>query len=157
MMRKHDDQWRRDNGGPSARGHEAGNVSPFVVIMVIPLIVAVGLVHDGGRLLAERRDVTDVAQQAALAGVQAIDVGVVRRGGVEVASGAAVARAHEVVEQRDLHAEVYFDGNSIVIEVFNEVDMHILGVVGIKPRTVTGSARAQIVRGVEVAERRQGG
>ena len=65
-----------------------GSVTAFVVTVTSSLMLLVGLVHDGGRLVAAHLRVSDVAAAAARAGAQQV-VGI-RAGRLEVDPAAAV-------------------------------------------------------------------
>ena len=53
---------------------EDGMVTAFVTILVVALLFVIGLVLDGGYLLAAQREAANVAAQAARAGAQELDV-----------------------------------------------------------------------------------
>src|SRR6266545_4681866 len=60
------------------RAEEGGVVTAFVVVMAIALLLVTGLVFDGGRAIVAKRHAINVAEQAARAGAQAIDIASVR-------------------------------------------------------------------------------
>lgn len=66
--------WR---GGGAA---DQGMVTAFVIVFATALVFVSGLVLDGGRMLAEHREVNNLADSAARAGAQAISEDAVRRG-----------------------------------------------------------------------------
>ncbi len=72
------------------RAEEVGVVTAFVVVMAIALLLVTGLVFDGGRAIVAKRHAINVAEQAARAGAQAIDI-VVFDGG-----RAIVAKRHAI-------------------------------------------------------------
>src|SRR2546423_3383833 len=55
-------------------GDDAGQVTPFVVILTIALIAFAGLVLDAGMALSAKVQALDAAQAAARAGAQQLDV-----------------------------------------------------------------------------------
>ena len=60
---------------------ETGTITAFVTIMTVALMFVAGLVFDGGMTLASRREAANVAEGAARAGAQALDVDVLRATG----------------------------------------------------------------------------
>ena len=72
---------RRRNIAEAGRSStDEGMVTVFVVMFAVALVFMVGLVVDGGRLLAESRQARNVADSAARAGAQAISDDAVRTG-----------------------------------------------------------------------------
>lgn len=66
---------------------ERGSLSVFAAILAIAMLVVIGLVADGGRVIAQSGFARDAAGAAARAGVQALDVGAfagATTGGVQV-------------------------------------------------------------------------
>ncbi len=66
--------WRR---GDDPR--DQGMVTAFVIVFATALVFMSGLVVDGGRMLAEHREVNNLADSAARAGAQAISEDAVRQ------------------------------------------------------------------------------
>ena len=64
--------------GGRLRGARGTANALIIIAFTGVMLVAAGLAHDGGRVLAARREAVDVADQAARAGVQAVDAGAVR-------------------------------------------------------------------------------
>ncbi len=63
---------------PPRPAPERGAVTVFVTIITVALLAVGGLVADGGRILTARREATNVAESAARAGAQAIDLTALR-------------------------------------------------------------------------------
>ena len=131
---------------------EAGGISTFVVLLVVPLAMMAGLAFDGGRLLTARRDALDTAQQAALAGAQAVDGASVRQGMVAVdpARVRQAAAAHLAAAGHD--GTVAVTATEVTVTVSIEVEMELLAVIGVGPRTTTGTATSRLLRGIHSAE-----
>jgi hypothetical protein len=64
----------------SARG-DSGQITAMAVVMMAALFLLAGLVLDGGLTLAARERVLGLAQEAARAGAQAVDLAVYRQNG----------------------------------------------------------------------------
>jgi len=63
---------------------ERGAVSTFLAVLALALLAAVGLVVDGGRKVNALRDASQLADNAARAGAQAVDLDTLRTDGVIV-------------------------------------------------------------------------
>jgi len=130
------------------RARERGSVTTFVVLMVVPSLLMAGLAFDGGQILTARRHAIDTAQNAALAGAQAVAGPVVRQGGVGVAPGRVDAAAQQYLAATGAEGTVQVGPNEVTVTVTQTVELALLPLVGISSRTVTGVGRAQLVRGV---------
>lgn len=63
------------------RQRERGSISMFAVIFTISVLMLAGLVYDGGLAIAARQRAADIAEEAARAGANAVDVDALRGGG----------------------------------------------------------------------------
>lgn len=132
---------------------EDGAFTTWFVVLVVPMMMMAGLVFDGGHVLAGRREALDVAHNAALAGVQAVDETQARTTGVvSFDPAAAQAAANNYLAINGFTGSVAVDGTSVTVTVTNQIEMQLLSVVGVGDKTVTGTATARIVRGVEGAD-----
>jgi Flp pilus assembly protein TadG len=141
---------------------ERGSVSIFVVIMAVPMVLMAALAFDGGRILDTRRHALDVAQNAALAGSQALNATTARQGAVAVDPGliqAAVedylTTSHSLGPSATWTSAVEVTAASptrtvteVRVTVTEVVETELLALVGIKSKTVTGTGRTLLVRGV---------
>lgn len=135
----------------AAERHEDGQVTAFVVIMVIVLILGTGLVLDGGRLLADRRELRDAANSSARAGAQAVSIESVRAGAataLDPVAGAAAAHAHLRAIGHGGSGVVTVSGTTVDVVVTEQTSLGILSLFGLSSRTVVGRGRARTVRGV---------
>jgi Flp pilus assembly protein TadG len=131
---------------------EGGVFTPWFVVLVVPMMMMAGLVFDGGHVLAERRQALDIAQNAALAGAQAIDEGQVRQGAVAVNPQLVVNSAQTYLSNNGYSGTVTVSNTEVTVVVTQTVDMQLLSAIGVGAKTVTGTATARIVRGVEGAD-----
>lgn len=135
------------------RRDEAGQVTAFVTVMAVFLIVCAGLVVDGGRLLAARRQASDLAGEAARAGAQMVSIDDLRRSNTQVLDvPAARTAAEQFLADAGVDGEVDVDGASVTVTVRLPTPMLVLGVVGMGERVVSGVETAQTVRGVSGGE-----
>lgn len=133
-------------------GPDRGVVTPFAVIIASALLLVAGLVHDGGLILAERREAGATAAAAARAGAQAIDVGAARASVVRLDPAAAQLAAQQYLARVGHTGTVTIVDDTITVEVASTVDMHFLGLVGISSRDVTGTGTARATRGISEAD-----
>jgi Flp pilus assembly protein TadG len=121
---------------------EQGSVSLLVVILLPALLMAAGLVLDGGRQLQVRREANGAAIAAARAAVQlSPQEAYARRLDPHLASG----RADAELGRQHASGAVSFDGQAVTVTVTADVDFLILP----GGRTVSGSSTAVPEQGVE--------
>ena len=78
--------------GRRAPGSERGAVAVLLVLLTPVLLAAAGLVLDGGRVIDARQRAADIAEQAARAGVDQVDLTALRGTGRDLLDPAAAAR-----------------------------------------------------------------
>jgi len=134
--------------GPRPRRRdEGGSATVFVVGMAITLLACAGLVLDGGTALNARMRLADQVEQAARAGAQQIDVGVLRESGAVVLDEAA-ARDRATSFLRDLghdDGSVRVDDGAITVTASDTVDTVLLSLVGIQKFDVNATATSEAV------------
>ncbi len=133
-------------------GAERGSVTTFVVLLVVPVLAMSALAFDGGRLLTARRLAADTAQNAALAGAQAIAGTTVRTGRTAVDDRRVVAMAEDYLSRNDATGTVEVIGDEVEVTVTGTVRLTLLPLIRIDARTVTGRGRARLLRGVDRAD-----
>lgn len=130
-------------------GSEEGSVTVFVVGLTLALLMAAGLVHDGGRVLAARRQAHGLADNAARAAAQAVDIDALRSGApVALDPLAAQAAGEDYLAITGHPGEVVVTADMVEVTVTITTPMVLLQVVGISERTVTASGEARLVRGI---------
>ncbi len=128
---------------------DAGQVTAFVVVMLTALILVVGLVLDGGLILAARLRALDQAQEAARAGAQAIDLQAYRQRGVlQLQPAQAVAAAQTYLNAVGASGTARVAGQQVIVNVRRTQQMQILSLVGLGSVTVHATAHAHPVRGI---------
>ena len=127
---------------PARRGRgERGSVSLLVVIMVPALLMAGGLVLDGGRQLQARRDASGAAAAAARAGVELSEPELYAG---HLDPGSAQQRAAAELGAQGARGSVAVSGDVVTVTVSADVDYLILP----GSRTVSSSSSATAQRGV---------
>jgi Flp pilus assembly protein TadG len=124
---------------------------------VLPLFLAtVGLAADGGLVFAARRELQNVADSAARAGAQQIDVRAYResRGRSVVLDEAAAHRvATEFASQvADLDVRVDLETQRVRVQVSRDTPTSFTRIVGIETVRLTASATAEVRHGIERGE-----
>lgn len=128
---------------------ESGTVTILVVGLSTALLMVAGLLFDGGQILAARREMFAVADNAARAGAQAIDLGALRAGApAQLESAAAEAAARGYLDRLGHDGSVRVTGDEVAVTVSTTVDLALLSAVGLEARTVTGTGHARIVQGI---------
>lgn len=131
-----------------ARGSdERGAATVFVMLVAIALLVAAGLVIDGGQAMAERRKLSNHAAQAARAGADALDESDLRDGarpGVNPTRARTAALAY-LAEVGTSGATVTVRGGQVTVTVEGRAKTSILSVVGIDAIAVAGTGAAESI------------
>jgi len=128
---------------------EAGFVSLYVVVITVGLLAMAGLVIDGGNALAAREQATDVAQQAARAGADALTPESLRGNptGLTVSPAAAQAAANRVLDTAGVSGTVNVDGANVTVTVVVHKDTTILSAFGVGPIESMATAAATALHG----------
>lgn len=132
--------------------HDGGSISAFLVVMAMTLVLVAGLVLDGGRMLAARREVQDVAQNAARAGAQAVSLSAARNGVTTIDTAQASAAASSYLALTGHTGTSQVAGDTITVTVTDTVPMLLLSLAGIPSRTTSAVEQARIVQGVSGAD-----
>jgi Flp pilus assembly protein TadG len=118
-----------------------GNVSLLVVIMLPALLMAAGLVLDGGRQLQVRRETSAAASAAARAAIQLSETEVL---GAGLDAVLATQRASTELATQGLDSSIAVAGQSVTVTVTAPVDYLILP----GGRTVSSTSTATPSTGV---------
>jgi hypothetical protein len=133
----------------TARRPEDGTVTAFVVTFMIALLAAVGLVLDGGMILAARRQAINEAEAAARAGAQAIDPGSLRSGSAPALDPAtAQTDVQEYLASTGHSGTAQVKGDAVTVHVTFTRSMSILGILDLQSVTIRGGATAHAAQGV---------
>lgn len=131
------------------RRREDGQLSAFVVLLTVPLVLLAGLVVDGGGVLAAHQAAISAAFEAARAGAQAIDIDVLRSSGAVVLNpDEARVQALGYLEAAREDGTVVVVGNSVTVTVSLRRGLAVLSAVGVGPVTVSGTATATATQGI---------
>jgi Flp pilus assembly protein TadG len=127
---------------------DRGAVTLFVAVFTVTLLVAIGLVVDGGGKVRALQRADEAAREAARAGSQMLDVpSAVRGDGARVAPGAAARAARAYLTAAGVEGTVTVEGNAVRVSTSITYEPVFLAFAGVGPMTVTGTAVARPVAG----------
>src|SRR5438045_1848847 len=130
-------------------GGDAGQVTPFVVILTIALIAFAGLVLDAGMALSAKVQALDVAQAAARAGAQQLNLTAYRTNNtVELDPPRAEATARDWLSTAGLDGTVTATTTTVTVTVRRTTRTQLLQLVGVSSLDVSATATATAVHGV---------
>ena len=122
---------------------ERGAISTFVAVIALALLMAAGLAIDGGRKLTALREASHLADNAARAAAQAVDLDTLRTtGDLRLLSDQAAARVEEYLAPLGHTANVTVAGDTVTVTVSLTVDPVLLPT---GPITVTAAETATAI------------
>lgn len=123
-----------------SRDGDHGQATAFLTIMATALLLLVALVFDVGAALAERNRNLHLAQEAARAGAQQIDLAAYRADGtLTLDSIAAVSAANDFLADAGVRGSASVDGNVITVTAQSTFTFRLLP---LGSRTASGTASA---------------
>ena len=130
-------------------GGEQGTVTVFVVSMTTALLLVAGLVFDGGRMIAARREADAVAAAAARAGAQGLDeAGVRQTDGAPLNASDVARRVERYLGRTNYSGVARVSGDTVTVEGHRTQTLAILSLAGIASSESTGTGSARAVRAV---------
>lgn len=136
---------------PKLKGDEAGQVMVFAAVMMAGLVSVVGLVTDGGLVFAQRRDLQNIADAAALAGAMQIDEEEYRASGDVVLDEAAAREvaAEYLADEDDLAYSVQVSPTGVEVSVSRQASTSFLRLLGISGVDINATASAAPRHGID--------
>jgi Flp pilus assembly protein TadG len=132
---------------------DQGQVMAFIGIFTVAVVLFAGLLLDGGLALAAKVRAIDEAQEAARAGAQALDLAAYRKDGtVRLVPAQARALAQRYLATTGDSGTVTVAGDQVTVTVTAHQPTQLLDSVGLHTLTVTGTATAHPVRGINAPE-----
>jgi len=124
-----------------------GSISVFFAVFAIALLLAVGLVVDGGARIRAHQRVNAIAEEAARSGGQEVDIALAQSGeGVRLVRAQARAAATEHLRAAGIRGEVSILGDDrLVVRAEDSVEMIFLPLIGISSATVVGRGEARLL------------
>jgi Flp pilus assembly protein TadG len=125
------------------RGQDDGTVTAFVVVVAAAFVMFGGLILDTGGALADKTSAMGIAQEAARAGAQQLDLATYRStGAVRLLPDAAAGAARAYLAQADATGTATVADNTVTVTVTVTHHNQLLGIVGLDTLTVTGAGSA---------------
>ena len=121
--------------------YELGSISGFVIVLSMTFVACAGLAFDGGRMIAARAQATDAAENAARAGAQQITS--LRSGSPSIDKNSAITSAHQFLESIEIMGTATADENSVTVTTNIRVPMTLLGLFGVRDKSVSAVRSAQ--------------
>jgi Flp pilus assembly protein TadG len=128
---------------------ECGSVSLFLVVAVLGVMIAVGLVVDGGQKLRATQRADDTAAEAARAAVQSVQpASTVRGEAPRVDAATAIYAAQQYLRRAGVTGMVSVIGDRVRVTTSSSFSPAFLSLIGLGTQTVAGRAEARLARGV---------
>jgi Flp pilus assembly protein TadG len=132
-------------GPPTRRADDRGTVTTFAVVVATALLVCLGLVVDGGRLVDARIEAADLAGGAARAGAQELTG--LRAGDRVIDPARAEAAARAFLASTGASGTVAATPAQVTVTVEVHRGFTLLGLAGLSGRTVRATRTAVPVAG----------
>jgi Flp pilus assembly protein TadG len=133
----------------ACRGQD-GSVSLLLVVAVLAMLIAVGLVVDGGQKLRSTQRADDAAAEAARAAVLSVQPGSTVRGQrPQINTAAAVRAGQDYLAAAGVAGSVSVSNARVQVSTSTSFTPAFLSLIGLGTQTVTGQATARLAGGVE--------
>jgi Flp pilus assembly protein TadG len=130
-------------------GDDAGQVTAFVAIMALALVLFAGLVLDAGMALSAKVQALDAAQAAARAGAQQLNLTAYRENNVaQLDPARAEAAARGWLRDAGLSGTVSATTTTVTVTVNRNSRTQLLQVAGVSSLHVSATATATAIQGV---------
>jgi Flp pilus assembly protein TadG len=122
---------------------ERGAISTFLAVIALALLMAAGLAIDGGRKVTALREASHLADNAARAGAQAVDLDTLRTAGdLRLSADQVAARVDQYLAPLGHTANVTVSGDTVTVTISLTVDPLLLPT---GPITVTATETAAAI------------
>jgi Flp pilus assembly protein TadG len=122
---------------------EDGSVLITGLLLSLALLMVIGFAVDIGRAFLVKRQLTSIADDAALQGSQAINIPALHEGHLQLNPGQARAQAlHTVYANPSVSGQASTSTAGVTVTVRRRVATVLLGLVGVRTLTITAHASA---------------
>jgi Flp pilus assembly protein TadG len=126
-----------------ALADERGAVLVSGLLLALALLLMIGAAVDIGHAFIVRRELVSLADDAALAGSQQLDLNALHQGRLQLDPAQAQAAALQTLaDQPDIQASADANETSVAVEVTRRFPTVLLGLVGLSDLTVAAHAAA---------------
>lgn len=130
-------------------GGDSGQITPFAIVMIITMMAVGGLVLDAGLALSQKVRALDLAQAAARAGAQKLNLYEYRTSGVaELDPPSATAAARAWLASAGVDGTASATTTTVTVTVRRTSRTQLLQLVGVRQLAVSATASATAVQGV---------
>lgn len=126
--------------------NERGSATMFFIVLFVGLLLAIGLVVDGGSKTAGFQEARSVAESAARAAAGSIDGSSVAGSTPLVNPYAAQAAAQSYISASGLSGGATVSGTTVTVTVTKESPTIFLSAIGIRSLSSTATATAQLLK-----------
>ncbi|MEV8504494.1 Tad domain-containing protein [Actinoplanes sp. NPDC051475] len=139
--------------GKPSTGDE-GQISLFTVLITAALMLVTGLVLDAGLALSSKTQALDVAQSAARAGAQHLDIAAYRADGtVRLNRADAEGAARRWLASAGMTGQVTATATEVSVTARTSRRTQLLSLIGVSSLSVSASATATAQHGVTTPDR----
>ena len=134
---------------------EDGSISIIIVLLMPAMFACAGLVWDGGRAITARQHAADLAEQAARAGVNDLNLSALRDHGsdtIDMPRAITDACHYVTVTAPGTSCTATATTTTVTVHVTTHTPTALLGLIGMSSLTTHGYATASAVRGVITGE-----
>ena len=140
-------EWARGADHRRDDDAERGSVTLLVAVVAVALLIAIGLVVDGGQHISASQLADNAAGEAARAAGQHITGSAVLGAPPEADTARAVQAARNYLDAAKVAGMVTVNGAEITIATTVERQPILLSIAGVTKITGTGSASVRLARG----------
>lgn len=124
-------------------GCERGSVLITGLLLSLALLMVIGFAVDIGHAFLVRRQLTSIADDAALSGSQAIDIPALHEGHLQLNMSEARAQALQSIDANPhVSGQVTASAGDVTVTVRRRVPTILLGLIGLRILTISAHASA---------------
>lgn len=142
---------RRPVFGDGSRRRDDGAITILVLLLTPMLLALAGLVWDGGLAITARQQAADLAEQAARAGADQLDLDTARSDGtnlIDTARARTAACHYLLTAAPAAKCAATATTRQVTVRVTTTTTTALLGLIGLHTLTTHGQATARPVQGV---------
>jgi Flp pilus assembly protein TadG len=130
-------------------GDDAGRVTSFATVISLALFAVAGLVLDAGLALSTKVQALDIAQAAARAGAQQLDLNLYRTSNqAQLDPQRAASAAQAWLASAGVDGDAAATTTTVTVTVRRTTDTQLLHLIGVRQLHVSASATATAVQGI---------
>jgi Flp pilus assembly protein TadG len=128
---------------------DAGRVTAFATVIALALFAVAGLVLDAGLALSAKVQALDIAQAAARAGAQRLDLNLYRTSSqAQLDPQRAASAARAWLASAGVEGDATATTTTVTVTVRRTTDTQLLQLIGVRQLHVSALATATVVQGI---------